>query len=192
MTALYRLLPNLLSLFRIVAAPLLWYTIMQHYIIASLVLLSAAVLSDFYDGYFARRFNIVSATGMFLDPLADKVVVLAAFLALCQLNLAAWWVLAVIAGRDVVVTMMRTMFLRRGSSMKTSWLAKLKTAVQFGALYLLILGSGLYYGVFGGLGITERLSVRYLLGLIGVATAAITALSGVSYAWALMRRRGRH
>lgn len=185
--------PNFLSFLRIIIAPALWYAIVYHQIASALLLLSVAALSDFGDGYFARRFKVVSATGTFLDPLADKVVVLAGFCAFWQLHLVAWWVVVVIAGRDVLVTVLRTLFLRAGTSMKTAWLAKIKTGLQFCALYLLILGSGIYHGVLLGslIGITERLSARYLLWWIGVLTAAVSALSGLQYAVRVVWQRRR-
>jgi len=165
-------IPNILTLLRILSAPFLWYAITVQAQSLALFLISFAIVSDFGDGYIARRFFLFSRAGSFLDPLADKMVILAAFIALWQQHMMPWWVLFVVLFRDVAVTLLRIFMVKRGVSLKTSWLAKGKTAFQFFALYVFVLGLG------------GQSQFFYWLSLV---TAALTVASSVSY-WAPLWR----
>ncbi|MDQ5940698.1 MAG: hypothetical protein QG632_424, partial [Candidatus Dependentiae bacterium] len=84
MMLLYKYIPNILTVLRIVSAPFLWYAISTHAVGLALILITFAIVSDFGDGYIARRFFLSSRAGSFLDPLADKIVIICAFIALWQ------------------------------------------------------------------------------------------------------------
>ncbi len=109
----------------------------------ALALFGVAALSDYLDGRLARQLKAHSRLGRFLDPMADKVLVLGTFVALAFLHpsLIPWWAVAVIAARDLVVTLVRARAEMRGRSVKTLQAAKYKTSVQlvflFGMLALL-------------------------------------------------------
>ncbi len=172
MVYFYKHIPNTLTVLRILSAPFLWYAISTHAVGLALILITFAIVSDFGDGYIARRFFLSSRAGSFLDPLADKIVILCAFVALWQQQMMPWWVVFLVVWRDVAVTFLRTFMVRRGLVLKTSWFAKSKTVFQFFALYLFVLGAGRYGSFF------------YWL---SVATAAITVASSVSY-WVAVGR----
>ncbi|MDQ5890143.1 MAG: CDP-diacylglycerol---glycerol-3-phosphate 3-phosphatidyltransferase [Candidatus Dependentiae bacterium] len=172
MAHFYKHIPNILTLLRIASAPFLWYAMITHSVATALLLISFAIVSDFGDGYLARRFFLSSRAGSFLDPLADKVVIIAAFIALWQQHRMPLWVVMVVAGRDVAVTALRTYLANRGVSLKTSWFAKSKTAFQFCALYIFVLGAGSQGPIF------------YWL---SVATAFITVASSASYWYRVAR-----
>lgn len=126
-------LPNILSLFRIVIVPFLIFTLVKggNYLVYSLILFVIASVSDFYDGFIARRYNKESKWGAFLDPLADKVLILSSFSVFYFLGIIKFWVLVVVFGRDLAVTCLR-IFSQRFTSLplKTSKLAKIKTFLQ--------------------------------------------------------------
>ncbi len=176
MVYLYKYIPNSLTLLRMISAPFLWVAINTHAFIYSMFLITFAIVSDFGDGYTARRFLVSSRMGSFLDPLADKLVILVAFIALWQQQRVSLWVVLVIALRDLGVTWLRTFFLRRGIVLRTSWFAKSKTAVQFVALYLFVIGMAYQqsFGVSGSL-------AQVFFYRLGVGVAVITVASSLSY-----------
>ena len=90
-----------------------------------------ASITDTFDGYYARKYNEITKEGKFLDPLADKILVLSAFLSFAFLDLIAFWMVVLIILRDFFVTLLRIILERRGQSMVTSIIAKTKTTFQF-------------------------------------------------------------
>ncbi len=134
-------LPNVLTALRILLTPVFLYFLFSDgfpgMLLAVLVFLIAST-TDAYDGYLARKYNVTSEWGKFVDPLADKILVLSAFGGLWYLELFPFWMFLLIALRDVVVTGLRMVMRAQGTSMETSNLAKSKTAVQMVALYLVL------------------------------------------------------
>jgi cardiolipin synthase len=98
-----RHLPNLLSGFRILAAPLAAWAILAEHDTAALVIFAGAGFSDLADGYVARRWGFTSQAGAWLDPLADKLLMLFCFLALLKVSAAPFWLVALVIMRDVVI-----------------------------------------------------------------------------------------
>lgn len=96
----------------------------------SVVIYLVAALTDWLDGYLARRFGEVTSHGVFLDPLADKVLTTSAFIALVVHDIVPLWMVVVIIVRDFGVTAMRSIADDRGMSMQTSYVAKVKTFAQ--------------------------------------------------------------
>lgn len=107
--------------------------------IIALILFITGAISDLIDGKWARRDKIVTDLGAFLDPLADKMLVNLAFLALVVLGVVPVWVFAVILVRDFAVDGMRMMAARDGVTVPASFYGKLKTTVQMTALTILLL-----------------------------------------------------
>ena len=99
-----------------------------------------ASLTDWLDGYLARRRKQVTTLGQILDPLADKLLISATLISLVQLDLVQSWMVAVIIGREIAVTGLRNLAYSRGLTMPASGLGKLKMAAQVTAILLLILG----------------------------------------------------
>ena len=98
-----------------------------------------ATLTDWYDGYIARKYGITTATGKYLDPLADKLLVSTAFGVFTYLGYIPLWMFAIIILRDVVITGLRAYAHSKGKLFETSNLAKWKTASQMFAIYLLFI-----------------------------------------------------
>ena len=138
--------PNVLSVIRILLAPvflLLFLTGDPNLQRISLVVFFIAVLTDWYDGWYARKYKSITKTGIFLDPLADKILTTFAFILFHIKGMLPVWMLAIIALRDIVVTILRSYDEFRGFTIKTSKIAKAKTFLQmtyiFFALALFIL-----------------------------------------------------
>ncbi len=136
-------LPNALTIGRIAVVPVFLVLLFSGTLAGQLVatvLFIAAAISDYWDGRLARQYGTGSRLGQFLDPLADKVLVLGAFFAFLLLpadgegnRLAEawwWWAVGLIALRDVAVTALRAWAERQGRPLETRYAAKLKTTVQ--------------------------------------------------------------
>jgi len=139
-------LPNVLSMTRIALTPVfVWFVFgnLQSQILAILIFTIAAI-TDSCDGYFARKNKTQTSFGAFIDPLADKVLILSAFSVFAFQNTIGWWVVTILALRDLIVTQIRVRLIRSGAVFSTSYIAKLKTVFQFIGIYFLFLGSLLH------------------------------------------------
>src|SRR5688572_30805329 len=145
-------LPNTLTLVRMFLVPLLVVVLLTEFegrrvFGVSRELVAAAIfglasLTDWLDGYLARRRRQVTWFGQMLDPIADKLLTSAAFISLVQLGLAPAWMVALIIGREFAITGLRSFAHSRGITMPASPLGKIKMASQVTAILLLILGWG--------------------------------------------------
>lgn len=143
-------LPNSLTVARIFLVPVLVSVLLTKFegrlvIGLPVELVAAAIfglasLTDWLDGYLARRRDQVTALGQILDPLADKLLISATLISLVQLGLASAWMVGVIIGREIAVTALRNVAYSRGLAMPASGMGKLKMASQVTAILLLILG----------------------------------------------------
>ena len=134
-------LPNLLTALRIALAPIFLVTVFSEVWYAkgaAFVIFALASLTDFYDGRLARAGNQVTAVGRFLDPLADKILVTSALIALVYDHLVDFWLVVPIVVRDLFIMGLRTYGLARGRQMVTSQLAKWKTALQLFTVVILL------------------------------------------------------
>jgi CDP-diacylglycerol--glycerol-3-phosphate 3-phosphatidyltransferase len=143
-------LPNTLTLVRMFLVPLLVVVLLTefegHLILGmpkELVgagIFGLASVTDWLDGYLARRRRQVTWLGQVLDPIADKLLTSAAFISLVQLDLAPAWMVALIIGREFAITGLRSLAYTKGITMPASPLGKIKMASQVTAILLLILG----------------------------------------------------
>jgi CDP-diacylglycerol---glycerol-3-phosphate 3-phosphatidyltransferase len=143
-------LPNALTLVRIVLVPLLVVVLLTEFegrrifgIAKELVgaaIFAVASITDWLDGYLARRRRQVTWLGQTLDPIADKLLTSAAFISLVQLDLAPAWMVAIIIGREFAVTGLRSLAHARGFTIPPSSLGKLKMSLQVATILLLIVG----------------------------------------------------
>lgn len=135
-------IPNVLTLFRIFLTPVFIICLFSEFFGAqlwALVIFIVASITDAYDGYFARKNNMVTDTGQFLDPLADKILVSSAFISFAIMGLIDFWMVALIIFRDLFVTSLRVLLSRKGFIMITSKIAKSKTGVQVGIIIFTLL-----------------------------------------------------
>jgi len=134
--------PNQLTLLRIILTPIFIATLFKETLafrILSFFLFFVASLTDWYDGYFARKSGSVTSTGKFLDPLADKILVISTFYAFFVMGEIQLWMVIVIAARDAIITGLRVYAMNRQRPVVTSTLAKWKTATQMASIYLILL-----------------------------------------------------
>lgn len=179
-------LPNILSSFRLVLAPVFLILFIQDDIWLrgiSLIVFTVAALTDFFDGYIARLYKVETDFGVFLDPLADKFLTFAGFVCLPFLDASQfpWWAIIVIVIRDIVVTLLRIYSERKNLLMKTRNSAKTKTAVQMVYLYIALV-FGFLILIPGRINDFVHMIFNtdiFYWGLMGVT--AITVYSGVEY-----------
>jgi CDP-diacylglycerol--glycerol-3-phosphate 3-phosphatidyltransferase len=141
-------LPNSLTLFRVACIPvlvlLLFFPHKATSFLAALVFALASI-SDLLDGFLARRQQLVTTFGKFLDPLADKLIVTTALIMLIPLGRAPAWMVVVIVGRELAITGLRSMAVSEGKVISADELGKKKMVFQIVA----ILGLLLHYEYFG-------------------------------------------
>ena len=135
-------IPNILTLLRIFLTPIFIICLFSEIFGAqlwALVIFIVASITDAYDGYFARKNDMVTDTGRFLDPLADKILLSSAFISFSIMGLIDIWMVALIIFRDLFVTGLRVLMSRKGLIMITSKIAKSKTGVQVGIIIFTLL-----------------------------------------------------
>ncbi|HMF61389.1 MAG TPA: CDP-diacylglycerol--glycerol-3-phosphate 3-phosphatidyltransferase [Vicinamibacterales bacterium] len=172
-------LPNALTLGRIFLVPLLVVVLLTKFEgrlifgvrkeLVGAAIFGVASLTDWLDGYLARRRKQVTPLGQFMDPIADKLLITAALVSLVQMDLAQSWMVVLILGREFAVTVLRSIAHSRGVAIPPSPLGKFKMASQVVAILLLILGR-------------EHLHQFFVLGKIALWVAVLTAVvSAVDY-----------
>ena len=135
------------------------------------VIFLIGAISDFFDGYLARKHNLVTSFGKFMDPLADKLLVFAALILLLkQNNVLAPWVVIVMLGREFVVSGLRMLAAEKGEVIAAGLLGKIKTNIQFLLIVLLLL--------FG----ETNIHLVWIVNYIVMAAAVVSTLwSGIDY-----------
>ena len=140
----FKYIPNILSFSRIFLAPLFMVFMFKDiylYKVLSFIVFFLGSLLDFLDGYIARKFNFTSDFGKYLDPIADKILIISAFLTLNLFYpaLVKSWMILIIILRDIVVTLFRFYLMNNNFIMKTSIFAKVKTLVQIILIHIILL-----------------------------------------------------
>ena len=143
-------LPNILTVARIVLVPFLMVVLLTRFEgelifgvakeIVGAAIFGIAAFTDWLDGYLARRRSQVTQLGQLMDPLADKLLITAALVSLVLMEMASAWMVAVILGRELAITVLRSVAYARGVTIPASPLGKVKMGTQVLAILLLILG----------------------------------------------------
>jgi CDP-diacylglycerol--glycerol-3-phosphate 3-phosphatidyltransferase len=184
--------PNLLSFSRIVATIVVFVLVIVDqswaYLTAAVIFFLASI-TDFFDGYLARRYHIVSELGVFLDLTADKVFVSAILIAFVQLGLVPAWIVVIIIAREFVVSGMRLMAAAKGTVIPAGKLGKQKTFITLVAMEGILLGMGLgasHLSLFpitlhfnGALNVGDFLLL--IADILMIVAVIWTILSGVEY-----------
>ena len=168
-------LPNVLTVARIIAVPVIVVALLDGTpngdVIAAIVFALAAI-SDGLDGYLARSRDAVTTFGKLMDPIADKLLIVAALISLVSLGRLAAWVAMVIIAREFAVTALRAVAAEQGVVISASWLGKAKTILQVAAVFALIIWE------------PAPLAVDLLV----YAAVAVTVISGADYFFGIRRR----
>jgi CDP-diacylglycerol--glycerol-3-phosphate 3-phosphatidyltransferase len=169
--------PNVLTVLRILLVPVLIVALLDQTpngdLLAACVF-AVASLTDAIDGYLARSRNAVTTFGKLMDPLADKLLIVAALVALVSLDRLAGWVAMVIIARELTVTVLRMAAQQQGVTVAAGAWGKVKTIVQVAVVFLLIAVHG---------------TPAWLDALVYL-TVVVTVASGVDFVFGLRRRLG--
>jgi CDP-diacylglycerol--glycerol-3-phosphate 3-phosphatidyltransferase len=178
-------LPNSITLTRIASVPLLIWSLSPHFprigfpgeqeIFASTIFILASI-TDGLDGYLARRRGQITTLGMLLDPLADKLMVTAAFILLVAYNprIMHPWIAVLVIGREFLVSGLRSIAASEGFTIEASELGKLKTVIQIVAIVAVILNHRWDYWNFGGFPIGVHLiavTAVYWMTIVSIISA---------------------
>jgi len=174
-------LPNMISYLRIILIPFIIYFLKIRtieYLWIALGLFMLASFTDFVDGWLARKLKQESEFGRFIDPIADKFLVIASLFAIITIDpyfeIIDYWMIVIIVGRDILITIMRILAIKKGRQLKTSNFGKFKTAFQMMSIVIIIM---IYVSKRSGFFDTHE-SVPYYIML---AVTLLTAFSGVRY-----------
>lgn len=179
--------PNRLTLIRIFLAPLFVFFFLIDSVyarLAALIIFVLAALTDLVDGWLARKYNIMTGFGKFMDPLADKILVSSALIAFIALGYAKSWMVVPIIVRDFFITGLRSLAAYKGVVIQTSGFAKVKTFMQmivvgvilgFINLKTFLPACGIEWGLFGDPNVLVAFDVMLF------ATMVVTVWTGLDY-----------
>ncbi|MFQ9287271.1 MAG: CDP-diacylglycerol--glycerol-3-phosphate 3-phosphatidyltransferase [Intestinibacter bartlettii] len=137
-------LPNKLTLLIIFLIPvfvILMLSKVSNFFLISCVIFIIASITDFLDGKIARKYNLVTDFGKFMDPLADKLLVLSALICMIEYDLVAGWMVIIIVARELTVSILRAIAADNGKVIAASGGGKIKTTSQMIAIILLLIGA---------------------------------------------------
>src|ERR1700732_1071988 len=146
--------PNALTLLRIFFVPVLIVILLtrspnvdvwglsMHFEVWGVMILLAAAATDWADGYFARKNSQITTLGILLDPIADKLLISAAFISLVDMHLVQAWMVVIIIGREFTILGLRNIASAEGFTIAASTLGKMKMVLQVCAVAVLIAGAG--------------------------------------------------
>ncbi|MCI5857434.1 MAG: CDP-diacylglycerol--glycerol-3-phosphate 3-phosphatidyltransferase [Agathobacter sp.] len=170
-------LPNKLTIFRVILIPFFVFFLMAPYFegygnYIALAIFIIASLTDLFDGKIARKYNLITDFGKFMDPLADKLLVCSALICFIELDLLPAWVVIIIIAREFIISGFRLVASDNGIVIAASYWGKFKTVFQMIMVIVLMFNQYLCNPVLHVIGII----------LIIVATA-LTVISLVDYIW---------
>jgi CDP-diacylglycerol--glycerol-3-phosphate 3-phosphatidyltransferase len=153
--------------------------------ILALAVFALAAISDYLDGLLARRLNAISNFGIIMDPIADKILVLAAFISFIEMKVIPAWMVIVVIMRELLITSLRIFSLGRGLVLKAERCGKHKTMSQMVTIFIILL-----FLIFKELAFrfgfwtdtVQAWSAFIILTLMSI-TVVLTATSGISYLW---------
>jgi len=178
----FKYIPNALTIFRILIVPFfvmffLGSGFMSRLI--SLALFFIGSITDFFDGYIARKYNYVTNFGKLIDPFADKILIISALLLLNNFypdSIKFWMVIAIIF-RDIFITLYRYILIRKKIVMKTSIFAKSKTLLQIIIIHIVLI----YHTLYNDIAINSLYNFNYFIYVLMVICTLLTILTGIHY-----------
>ena len=180
-------LPNILTMLRLFLTLIFIFFLRQNGLVPKILALFAftlAAITDFLDGYFARKLNLISQFGKIMDPIADKFLILSAFFIFSTMHIIAGWMFIVICVREVVVTGLRLIAMQKGIALAAEEAGKVKTVLQIVAVYLIMIliilaqldVNAQWYG-----NMMSALAGGITIFMVGIVL--ITSWSGISFIW---------
>jgi len=186
-------LPNKITITRIVMIPLFvvfyYLTSISHNLLYAAIIFAAAAFTDFLDGYIARKYDLVTDLGKFLDPIADKVLVLTAFmLMLTEVNgtvlpaLSGGICVSLVIARELIVSSFRMVAASKNAVIAADKLGKIKTFSQDFAILFLLVGRAFSDYTIGCAAAVDFPAALYLIGYgLVIFSTVMTVISGVNY-----------
>jgi CDP-diacylglycerol--glycerol-3-phosphate 3-phosphatidyltransferase len=178
-------LPNILTILRILLTPVFIVLLFYEHPYSNfwaLVIFVIASITDAYDGYVARKYDLETDYGRFLDPLADKILVSSAFISFAVIEIVPYWMVGLIIFRDLFVTGLRMLMNQKGFIMQTSKSAKIKTGVQIGFIIFVLVYLGAkaftFFPVTDFVTIIKEYRIIYYL---TITVTVLTLLTGINY-----------
>jgi len=182
-----KFIPNILTSSRILLTPVFLYFLFSdfsHSKLIALIVFVVASITDAFDGFYARKYNLITKFGTFLDPLADKLLVLSAFYGFMFIPIldteVKLWMIVLISFRDVVVTLLRMVMEHKGMTMVTSKVSKIKTILQISTIifiltYLIMFSYNITYWQF----VSEQSMLYFCM----ILTTIVTFYTGLHYCY---------
>ena len=176
-------LPNKITVFRVILIPVFVFFLLKQDIEGAkwwaLIFFCLASVSDFFDGYLARKNNLVTDFGKFMDPLADKLLICSALIALCSNGRFPAWIVIIIIAREFTISGFRLIASDNGRVISASMWGKVKTVVQMFTVIMLIMDLNEVTGTGttgdGAIYVIEQCMIYLALGL--------TVISLIDYIW---------
>lgn len=176
--------PNILTVSRIFLACAFVFFLTRDGVLSmalASICFSLASFTDFFDGYYAKKHNLVSDFGKIMDPIADKFLILAAFFVFARMDIVAVWMFGIIAAREVAVTVARLMAMRRGKVLAAEKAGKWKTVSQMAAIFIIL--ASLMFREAGVKAWWLERSWHVGIYALMLGVVGLTLFSGVSYFW---------
>lgn len=181
-----RNIPNVLTILRIFLTFIFIFFITQNGILPILmatIFFTLAALTDFYDGYFAKKHKSISNFGKIMDPIADKFLILAAFFSFVHLHLVALWMVILIFLRETVITVLRLWAIHKGQILAAEKEGKQKTVLQFVAISAILMFMIFREARISPYGSTLEVWWFISIYVLMLFTVGLTLSSGISYLW---------
>ena len=180
-------LPNKLTILRIIMSFVFMFFIFSEGLFAksmALVFFTIASITDFFDGYIARKYNLITDLGKLLDPIADKILVLTAFLAFVEMKIVAAWMVALIILRELLITGTRIFLAKKGKVIAASHWGKHKTVSQMVSIFVIL---GVIVLKEAGMGYYSfwtpdwEFSCFFIINFLMYITIILTVVSGINF-----------
>jgi len=167
-------LPNKLTLLRIFLIPIFMFFLLNESLTfaptAALIVYVVASLTDMLDGYIARKYQLITDFGKFMDPLADKLLVIASLICFVEMNYLGAWAAMIIIARELIITGFRTLAASKGVTLAANQWGKLKTIFQMVTIIgVLIENTG------------TMIDLTSIIGMLWIVTVFLTLMSGAVY-----------
>ncbi len=180
-------LPNILTLFRLILTIIFIFCLTRQGLapaVTAVFVFLLASLTDYYDGYLAKKYDAVTNFGKIMDPIADKFLILAAFYIFTGMGIISAWMFGIILVREVLVTGTRMMFIGKGLYLAAERAGKYKTVSQIVAVYVILVFILLQRHPVLSAGLERNLDLWLTaIGMLMAVTVLMTVISGMSYLW---------
>ncbi len=155
-------------------------------VIVATAFFTSAAITDFLDGYIARKYQLFTDFGKIMDPIADKFLILSAFFIFMQMHYIPVWMFYLVAVREILVTASRLLLMSKGQVIAAETEGKLKTVLQIVAVFL-ILSFRLAQSSFSGATVLEQQGTMFwwycLIQVVMLVVTIVTTYSGLKYFW---------